>query len=130
MTRWTIQQFEEWSSRQAEAVEAVKDLADPGPESRLQARIVAWAKEHGFPCLSFRQSRRAKGFLTVGWPDVTIALPSKRVVFLELKAAKGVVKDEQRSIHLQLMALGHEVHVCRSFKRFLEIVKTPAGAGA
>ena len=96
--------------------------ADEGPESVLQGKIEAWAKEWGKPCLSFRQSKKAKGFITPGWPDVTLALASGRTVYLELKSAKGTVKQDQTQIHLQLMALGHEVHVIRSFKAFLEVV--------
>lgn len=43
--------------------------ADKGPESRLAGKIMKWAKDHGYPCQCFRQSQKAKGFLTKGFPD-------------------------------------------------------------
>lgn len=133
MTRWTQEQLDDYRNRIhfGHLLPPTEQESDHGPESKLQARIVAWCKEWGKPYLSFRQSRNAKGFLTPGWPDLTICLPSGRVLFIELKSAKGVVKAEQKAIHLQLMALGHEVHVIRSFKRFMEIVemKSPGSPG-
>ena len=45
------------------------DEPDPGPESVLQGKIMKYCKESGFPCLCFRQSKKAKGFLVPGWPD-------------------------------------------------------------
>lgn len=39
------------------------------PESVLQGKIVRWAKDHGYPCQCFRQSRKARGFLVPGWFD-------------------------------------------------------------
>jgi hypothetical protein len=122
--RWTETQLETYLAKQPRA-DVSGDRwqdADEGPENRLQAKIVEWAKTWGKPCLSFRQSKKAQGFITPGWPDITLALAKGRVLFLELKSAKGVVEDDQKQIHLQLMALGHEVHVVRSFKRFLAIV--------
>lgn len=38
-------------------------------ESVLQGKIVRWAKEYGYPCQCFRQSKRVKGILVPGWPD-------------------------------------------------------------
>lgn len=42
---------------------------DEGPESRLQGKIMKYAKDHGFPCQCFRRSIKAKKFLVPGWPD-------------------------------------------------------------
>ena len=39
------------------------------PESKLQGEIMKWAKERGYPCQCFRQSKRVKGILVSGWPD-------------------------------------------------------------
>jgi hypothetical protein len=105
-----------------------KDLesADPGPESELQKKIVADAKRNGWPCLSFRMSKQAKGFLVPGWPDLTLCLPFGRVVFMELKTAKGALRDKQRLIVNMLRQLGHEVYVVRSFKSYLKIVEQKA----
>jgi len=94
--------------------------ADPGPESELGKKIVAWAKEHRFPCLSFPQTQKVKWFLPEGWPDVTLALEN-RILFLELKAAKKDLRKEQIDFKLRCMALGHEYYRLRSYKAFLEV---------
>lgn len=91
------------------------------PESALQGRIVRWAKEHGYPIQSNRQTRNARGLLTPGWPDVCLVLKG-RVVWIELKSGKGRLSEEQKQLRIQFMHLGHEIHECRSWKRFREIV--------
>jgi len=48
---------------------AEEDTPDPGPESVLQSKIMKYCKDNGFPCLCFRPSKKAKGFLVPGWPD-------------------------------------------------------------
>ena len=99
------------------------DVADEGPESILQGKIQKWAKEHGYPCLSLHKSRKAKGFIVPGWPDITLILPENRTVFIELKSAEGYLKKKQKNLAMQFYWLGHEIHKVKSFKRFLEIVK-------
>lgn len=122
MTRMTESQYEAYLDKRGLFLCVDDSTPDAGPESRLQGKIVKWAKDHGFPCLSFRQSRKAKGFLTPGWPDITMAIHNNRVLFLELKAKKGVLRKEQTATGLQLTQLGHEWHQVKSFKRFLQIV--------
>lgn len=99
------------------------DSPDPGPESDLQKKIVADATANGWPVLSFKMSKRAYSYLTPGWCDITLCLPSGRVVFLELKTAKGGLRDKQRLLINMLRQLGHEVFVVRSFKKYLQIIK-------
>ena len=102
--------------------------SDPGPESRLQSKIEAYAKREGYPCLSIRQlvtKYRRISYLFKDWPDISIALPAARTVWLELKGHKGVLKAGQRELAMQLIALGHEWHQVRSYKRFLEIIEEP-----
>ena len=130
MTHWSEEQLDAYLTRLRGAPPGASSLLRPaecetpdeGPESRLQAKIVAWCKEWGRPCLSFRQSRQARGFLTPGWPDVTIVMPGGRTLFLELKAKGGRLSEEQKILRLQLMALGHQWHEIRSYRRFLEVV--------
>jgi len=98
------------------------DVPDPGPESVLAGKIGTWARDNGYPMLAFRQSRKAKGFLVAGWPDIEIKLPNGRSVSLELKSATGRMKQEQKDMKLRFMALGHEIYTVKSWKRFLEIV--------
>jgi len=94
--------------------------ASPEPESVLQGKIQRWAKEKGYPIQSNRQTKKAKGLLTPGWPDICLILYN-RVVFIELKSAKGYLRKEQKDLRIQFLHLGHEIHEVRTFKRFLEI---------
>ena len=57
------------------------------------------------------QKRRAAGVLN-GAPDLVCALPSGRVVWLEMKAPTGgVLSEHQQAVHAQLRALGHHVGI-------------------
>lgn len=96
--------------------------SDPGPESNLQKKIVAWAKSKGYPCLSFKQSKQAKGYLLPGYPDITLFLPAGRVILLELKSEKGVLREKQKELGIIFLHLGYQWYCIKSFKRFLEIV--------
>ena len=125
--RWTPEQAQEhmqkaqgWNGKHI--TDDSKIVYDEGPESALQRKIEAWAKDKGFPCLSFRQSKKAQGFLLAGWPDVTLCLAKGRVVFLELKTGKGRLSEEQRQMARHMLFHGHRWHEVRSYKRFLEIV--------
>jgi len=103
------------------------DTPDEGPESDLQNKIVAWAKNKGYPCLSLRQSKNAKTMLTPGWPDVVLALPAKRVVFIELKSKKGRLSAEQKNMKIMFLYLQQEWYEIRSFSKFLEVIEKAQG---
>lgn len=121
MKPWTPEQLAEYmaefNAKMAPQSTIIKsDIPDPGSESKLQSKILKWAKEHGFPCWH----DRSRGKNQAGWPDVILIMPSK-VVFIELKAAGGKLRKEQNQLKLQFEYLGHRIHICKSFKRFLEI---------
>lgn len=73
--RWTEEQLLEYSVKHKSRVkrpmpaDLVVDVPDEGPESTLQGKIMKWAKDRGYPCQCFKQSRKAIGFLVPGWPD-------------------------------------------------------------
>ena len=124
MTRWTEAEYTDWQGRRwqrAGNINSFAEVPDEGPESKLAGKISAWARKHGYPILNFRQSKKAAGFIPVGFPDVTLVLPN-RVVFIELKSASGRLRNEQHAIAIQFSHLGNAIHVVRSYKRFLEIV--------
>lgn len=52
--------------------------------------------------------------LTRGWPDIMIALPAGKVLWLEVKSEVGRLEKEQVLRHGQLENLGHPVEVVRS----------------
>ena len=99
---------------------------EPGDtESPLQAKIVQWATDRGYPCHAHPQSKQyvrahTKG---AGWPDVTLCVPGPRILFLELKAKKGTMRQAQLEIERMMMIMGFEYHRLRTFKRFMEIVE-------
>ena len=95
-----------------------EDKADSGPESKLQSKILKWAKDKGFPI--FHDWSRKKNI--PGWPDLTLCLPKGIVLFLELKSEKGVLRKEQEAIRQQIMYLKHDYFIVKSYKRFQEII--------
>ena len=97
------------------------DTPDPGPESNLQKNIAADARANGWPYLSFPQSEMVKRFLPPGWPDILIAMPKARTVYIETKSATGVLREKQRLMCNMFRMLGHEYYKVKSFKRYLEI---------
>lgn len=131
MTRWTQAKLDDYMlafRRGSQPVLPPGDgtpegcEADEGPESRLQSKIVAWCKEWNRPCVSFRKSTHAKGFLFPGIPDCIIAMPNGRTLWLELKVKGGRLSEDQKHFALSLMSLKHEWYEVRSFKRFMEVV--------
>jgi len=60
-------------------------------------------------------------FVPEGYPDMTIFLKN-RVLFLEIKSAKGQLKNKQKLMGITLMHLGFEWYPVRSFKRFIEVL--------
>lgn len=93
------------------------------PESALQSKIRDWAKIHGYPCLMHPQNKKLSWFIPPGYPDVVLSLPYGHTLYLELKSVKGIWKEKQRLIFGQLNQLGHQYHIVRSWKGFLEIVE-------
>jgi len=53
--------------------------------------------------------------LRPGAPDLLLVW-TDGVGFVEVKAPKGVVSDDQKSVHKTLRAKGHRVSVCRSLE--------------
>ena len=98
--------------------ELVDDEPDPGPEKVLQNKILKWCKQRGYPV--FHDNSRRKNI--AGWPDLTIVMEDSKVLFVELKSAGGKLRKEQQHLKQVFHWLKHEIHVVKSFKRFLEIV--------
>ena len=124
MVRYTPNEFELYLRPKLEADTDIDSTsADEGPESRLQGKIVKYCKDHGYPCLSFRQSRKAQGFLKKGWADITILLPESRVLFLELKSSKGIMRAEQKGLKQIASFFHQEWYKITSYRQFLGIME-------
>lgn len=120
-----------WLHGQMARKVAPKARAKPGnPERRQQEAVVAWLRRvlprgskvfaivNEAPAQSktrlgkarFYQARRKAGVLD-DMTDLGIILHEGRTVWLEMKAATGVVKHGQHELHADLRALGHQVGV-------------------
>lgn len=97
--------------------------ADQGKEIDLQAKIERFLADRGYYFFHDR-SRKENAR---GMPDLVIAMPEGRVLWLELKSAGGRLRPEQKMVRLKLLALGQEWYEVRSFRQFVDIVN---GGGA
>lgn len=133
-SRWTQEQFEAYQARRGIPKSAgyvplsahsreigPSDVSkpDPGKERDLQAKIERYCRDHAW----FFFHDRSRECNAKGFPDLVVALPAGRVVWLELKSARGRLSPEQKQVRLMLLALGHEWYEVRSYRRFMEIVK-------
>ena len=57
-----------------------------------------------------------------GAPDLVVALPEGKVLWLEVKAPKGRIQDSQVLVHEKLGEIGHAIHVVRSIDEVKEIM--------
>ncbi|MBW1678343.1 MAG: VRR-NUC domain-containing protein [Deltaproteobacteria bacterium] len=115
--RWTREQLEDYLTRRRQSP-ADDHEADPGPESRLQAKCERWLRDRGYPYIH----DRSRGRNRPGIPDLICFLPAGRVVLIELKSKRGRLTPDQVKMRQALMYLGHEIYEVRSYKRFVEIM--------
>jgi hypothetical protein len=91
--------------------------AAPVSESDFQQAVTDALTLFGWRWVHFRPARTVRGWKTAlsgspGYPDIS-AVRGDRIIFVELKAAKGELRDEQRSWLSALGAAGAEVHCWR-----------------
>ena len=127
VTHWTAQDLAEYEAKRMKGQDINNQISpyadcDTGPESALQSKIKAYCKGQGWPVLSFPQTQAVKRYLPEGWPDIVLILP-KRVLFLELKAAKGRKSKGQVLMAQMFEYLGHTIHEVRSYKQFFRLLK-------
>ena len=118
MTHWTQGQLDEFNARRDSWVLS-NDNPDPGPESKLQSKCLAYCRDHGWPVFHDWSMKTNKA----GFPDLFIFTEGGRMILIELKSGNAKLRTEQQALHRQLNWLGHKVHVVRSYKRFLEIME-------
>ena len=116
--RWTPEDLAVYLNKRQSEIQK-PDQPDQGLESRLQAKCLKYLKEHGWPV--WHDWSRKKN--QAGFPDLICFLPKGRTVLIELKAGNAKLRKEQEQLKITLSYLGHGIKVCRSFKRFLEIIK-------
>ncbi len=119
---WTEQQLADYMAKLNDSREPVlprDETPDLGPESGLQTKCLGYCKDHGY--LVWHDWSRKKN--KAGWPDLICFLPKSRLVLVELKAAGRKLRLEQQALKRQLMYLGFEIYVVRSFWRFVEVIQ-------
>lgn len=114
---WTQEQLEAYQAKRGKAEEQ-KHEPDEGLESRLQAKIEKHLDGLGYYYFHDRSRKVNKP----GHPDLIIACPGGRTLWLELKARGGKLSDDQQVVQMKLMYLKHEFYEIRSFKRFIEVL--------
>ena len=115
--RWNPDQLAEYMTQRQQRVG--DHDPDAGKEAKLQAKCLKYCREHGYPVFHDWSKKRNQP----GWPDLFCFLPEGRVILIELKAAGGKLRKEQQALKINLSYLGHGIHVVKSYKRFLEIMK-------
>lgn len=81
-------------------------------EAGYQTKTVNYARECGFMA---KRNYMAPG-CEVGWPDVEIFMPKRRVLLIEFKVPGEEPKKIQSYRALCLRKMGHEVVTCYSFE--------------
>ncbi len=125
--RWTKEQYEEYIQRlnlakkapkKTETGEIEEFLPDEGLEGSLQAKVIAYCKEKGWPIFH----DRSRGKNEPGWPDNFIFLKNGRILLIELKSSSGKLRKKQTELRLVMGWLGYKIHVAKSFKAVLAII--------
>jgi len=118
MPRFTQAQVDAYNARQSPLREPVK-LSGAESESGLQEQIFAECRRRRWICFHGAMSERTHR--TLGEWDFTILADAGRVFFIECKTRTGKLRPEQQAMLHAARALGHAVHVCRSFQDFLAV---------
>lgn len=101
-------------------------------EALIQQRIVQYFRKEYYNkgiILSIPNERSGYAQMKVllntgllsGASDLLVVLPNK-VMFVELKNAKGKQSDKQKRFELGVKKLGHEYHLVRSLEEFKSIL--------
>jgi hypothetical protein len=96
--------------------------ADPGPEKKLHWRIIAECDRRGFPWVHARMD--LPHTVAVGTPDFVVALPMGRTLWIECKSGARKLTPRQQAWMRRLTRNAHQAHVVRSFRQFLDLIKS------
>jgi len=103
-------------------------------EHNIQASCIKWFRWQHPNCLIFavpneRKQSIIKGVrmkaigLTAGVPDLVILIKG-RMFFVEMKAPKGKLSENQKEIHKRLTELEYCVYTCYSLDEFIKVVNS------
>jgi len=94
-------------SEQAALVAFMRAILGPEGKHGLIASIPNGGGKLG-PITGARLKRTG---LLKGWPDLVLAIPDGKTIWIEMKKIGGKLSKDQKKAHAQLMALGHVVIV-------------------
>ncbi|MDI9448546.1 MAG: VRR-NUC domain-containing protein [Bacillota bacterium] len=85
-------------------------------ESQIERALITEVEKHG---------AKARKFVSPGWagaPDRIVLLPGGRVVFVELKTPKTVMRPLQKKRRAELTGLGFSVYEIRSLSEVKKFI--------
>lgn len=122
--RMSEQQVQDYYARQFSAnrkgATATGMASAVSDEALLHNQIISECKRRGW--IAFHGSMAHSTFRTEGEPDFVILADGGKVFLIECKTAKGKLSPAQLGIKAWAKRLGSEIHVCRSFADFLDVV--------
>ena len=94
------------------------------PEKELQRECNAYlrALKDRQEILDFFHLKEARGN-KIGLPDLLIFFENSKILFIELKTAKGKLTKEQKEFEKRCKQFSSDFYVCRDMKTVIEIVK-------
>lgn len=100
-------------------------------EHIIQKSIVRWFKKELPEYIIFSTNNEAtynnsyylEGGVLQGVSDLVVVLPNK-VLFIELKADKGIQSKSQKEFEAKITSLGYNYYVIRSLAEFQKLIKS------
>lgn len=95
-------------------------------ELKLHGEIIKWCNSQ-HPRVKYIRSRPdQESAIALGAQDFTLFLSGGRLLLIEVKSKEGKWSNDQLAWKLEMEKLGHTVHECRSFDRFIDLVNIKA----
>lgn len=106
-----------------------KRVVEKKSERDIQHECVEWFRSHIDGIIFSTANEAARTRFNVyeysgamrGAPDITVVVKGK-VIFVEFKAKRGVVREEQKDFWQRCQSLGVPYHICRSLPEFQAIM--------
>lgn len=92
-----------------------------GPEKALHELCLAEARRRRFYVVHSRTDQRTTQ--QKGTPDLILAMPKGKTVWIEIKVGKNQLSPEQAAAGYCLRALDHHFYVVRNFAEFLMAIE-------
>ena len=94
------------------------------PERELQKEVNAYlrALKDRQEIMDYFHMEKAKGN-KIGLPDVLVFLRNSKIIFIELKTAKGKLTKEQKEFEKRCKQFESKFFVCRNIQSVIEVLK-------